>query len=367
MRLTSLAIALLLAGGLYYWSALREPAAERAAPPAARANAVSAAAAPPADANQPVPVMVLDSQARPTVDQLVLRGRTVAIRNVSVTAETAGLVVSQPLRKGATVARGDVLCRLDPGARPALLLEAEARLAEALIEADAATTLSRKGFASETTRTARQAQFEAAQAQVDLVKLDIDRLVIRAPFDGLLESDTAEIGSRLGLGDPCATVIDLSAVKVSGYVSEQEVDQIAFGQKAIARLINGRVIDGTIAFISRVSDPETRTYQVEAILPNDDGRIRDGMTAELRIDLPAKVAHKLPQSALTLDDNGRLGVRIAAGGKARFVAVEIVSDVVDGVWVTGLAPRASVIVVGQEFVRDGRAILPAPLVQAANR
>ena len=311
--------------------------------------------------------MVMESQAQPTVNQLVLRGRTVAARNVSVPAETAGLVVSQPLRKGTTVTEGDVLCRLAPGARPAQLLEADARLTEARVEAEAATTLSQKGFASETTRTARQAQLEAAQAQVNLVKLDIARLVILAPFDGVLETDTAEIGSRLGPGDTCATVIDLSSVKVSGYVSEQEVDQIEPGQHATARLINGQIIPGKIAFIGRVSDPETRTYLVEVALPNIGGRIRDGMTAELSIDLPAEVAHRIPQTALTLDDNGRLGARLAVDGQARFVEVRIIADAIDGTWVTGLPQSASVIVVGQEFVRDGRSVLPTVIEQAATQ
>ncbi|MHA1530099.1 MAG: efflux RND transporter periplasmic adaptor subunit [Alphaproteobacteria bacterium] len=362
MRLTSLALALLFAGALYYWFALRGPAED-----ATVAVVTAATTGAGVEQNQPVPVMVLESQARPTVNVLTVRGRTVAIRNVSVPAETAGLVISQPLRKGATVAEGDVLCRLDPGARAAQLLEAEAGLAEARIEAEAATTLSQKGFVAETTRTARQAQLEAAQAQVDLVKLDIARLVIHAPFDGLLETDTAEIGSRLGLGDTCATVIDLGSVKVSGYVSEQEVDQIVPGQTATARLINGRTIPGKISFISRVSDPETRTYLVEVTLPNQDGRIRDGMTAELRIDLPEQVAHLIPQTALTLDDAGRLGVRLAVEGKARFVEIQIIRDEIDGVWVTGLPDRASVIVVGQEFVRDGRSIAPTVVDRAASQ
>ncbi len=362
MRLTSVLFALLLAGGVLYWFALRHPAGPAA--PAAIGMSDTAPATPAVAEELPVPVMVLASQARPTVNVLTLRGRTVAIRNVSVPAETAGLVISQPLRKGATVRAGDVLCRLDPGARPAQLLEAEARLAEARVEAEAATRLSQKGFAAETTRMARQAQLEAAQAAVDLVRLDISRLVITAPFDGVLESDTAEIGSRLGPGDGCAIVIDLSSVKVTGYVSEQEVDQIEVGQTAIARLINGRTIPGELSFISRVSDPETRTYQVEVTLPNEDGRIRDGMTAELQIDLPAEVAHLLPQSALTLDDDGRLGVRLAAGGKARFVPVRILRDVADGAWVAGLPDRADVIVVGQEFVRDGRSIQAAPIDRA---
>jgi multidrug efflux system membrane fusion protein len=365
MRLTSLVLTLLLGGALYYWFALRAPV--DAPLRQVDANAVVAVAAPEPRRDDPVPVMVLQSRAEPAVTRLTLRGRTAANRNVSVAAETTGLVISQPLRKGATVARGDVLCRLDPGARKAQLLEAQARLAEARIEAEAATTLSRKGFAAETTRMSREAQLGAAQAAVDLVELDIARLEITAPFAGVLETDTAEIGSRLGPGETCATLIDLSSVKVAGYVSETEVDKIAIGQTATARLINGREISGEISFISRVSDPETRTYQVEVTLPNPDGRIRDGMTAELRIDLPAQIAHRLPQSALTLDDDGRIGVRVAESGVARFYPITIIREEVDGVWVGGLPDSASVIVVGQEFVRDGRAVAPAPADGSALR
>jgi multidrug efflux system membrane fusion protein len=320
------------------------------------------AASPPADParEEPVPVVVHQSQAEPTVTRLTLRGRTVANRNVQVAAETAGLVVSQPLRKGATVSEGETLCRLDKGAREAQLREAEARLAEAQVEAEAATTLSQKGFGAENTRMARDAQLGAAQAAVDLVRLDIERLEIKAPFAGVLESDTAEIGSRLGLGDTCAILIDLSKVKVTGFVSELEVEKIKIGQNAAARLINGREISGEISFISRVSDPETRTYQVEVTLPNPDDSIRDGMTAELHIDLPAQIAHRIPQTALTLDDDGRLGVRVAEDSVARFYPVTPIREETDGIWVSGLPETASVIVVGQEFVRDGRAIAATP-------
>ena len=363
MRLTSLLLAALLVGGLYYWFGVRG----RTVDPVQTATTETVTVKGGHSAGKPVPVMVIESQAQPTVKQLVLRGRTVAARNVSVPAETPGLVVSQPLRKGIVVSEGDVLCRLDPGARMAQLLEVEARLSEARIEAEAATTLSEKGFTAETTLKARQAQLEAAQAQVNLVRLDIARLIIRAPFDGVLETDTAEIGSRLGPGDTCATIIDLSEVKVSGYVSEQEVDQIALGQNAMARLINGRRIPGQISFISRVSDPETRTYLVEVTLPNEDGRIRDGMTAELKIDLPAEIAHMIPQNALTLDDDGRLGVRVAEGGVARFLPARIISEQIDGVWITGLPETASVIVVGQEFVREGRQIEATPFRPAVSQ
>ena len=187
----------------------------------------------------PVPVMVLASQARETAATLVVRGRTEANRNVQVAAQTTGRVISEPLRRGARVSKGQLLCRLDPGVRAAELAEAEAALTEAEAEAGAAKQLKAKGFAAETTFKARQAQLQAAQARVDKVRWDIKELEILAPFDGILESDTAEIGTLMTPGAYCANVIDLSQVKIAGFVAEQEVDLLSIGQSARAKLING--------------------------------------------------------------------------------------------------------------------------------
>jgi multidrug efflux system membrane fusion protein len=64
----------------------------------------------------------------------------------------------------------------------------------------------------------------------------------------------------------------------------------------------------------------------------------------------------LPQSVLTLDDDGVLGVRTVEDGKVAFHEVTIVSDTRQGVWVTGLPAIAQVITVGQENVTAGQAV-----------
>lgn len=362
MRLTSLLLALLLTGGLYWWFAVRGPAGDVVTTAAGTAGA-------PAEAQKhpPVEVVVLQSRAAPVTNRLTLRGRTVPNRRVAVTAETEGKVVSEPKRKGMAVSEGEVLCRLDPGARPARLKEAEANLAEARIEAEAAERLSEKGFSPETTRVARQATLEAARAAVELIELEIERLEMHAPFAGVLESDAAELGARLGIGETCATLIDLSPVKVSAFVSEREVDRITVGQPATARLVTGETVAGEISHVAQSADPETRTFEVEVALPNEDGRIRAGMTAEIEIGLPPIVAHRIPQTALTLDDGGRMGVRTVENGTAQFHPVEIVREQPDAIWVTGLPEAASVIVGGQEFVREGRAVTAVPVAESALR
>jgi multidrug efflux system membrane fusion protein len=371
MRISSLIIALIAVAALWYWFGVRgdlgNVSADAGTPTPEAVATATAMAGTGADGSRAVStdpavqVMVLQVSAEDTAAQLVLRGRTKANRNVQVAAETEGQVISEPLRSGARVTKGQVLCSLNPGVRAAQLAEAEAGLAEAEAEASATTQLQKKGFAAETTLKARRARLEAAQARLDQVKWDIDRLEVKAPFDGVLETDTAEIGTFLMPGSHCANIIDLSRIKVSGFVGEQNVDLLSLGQPASARLINGMEVTGEISFVSRVADEETRTYAVEVTLDNPGGRIRDGMTAELIIDLPSKSAHRIPQTALTLDDDGRMGVRIAVDGIARFRPVRILRDTIDGAWVDGLSGTADVIVVGQEFVRDGRAVIPSPV------
>jgi multidrug efflux system membrane fusion protein len=303
-----------------------------------------------------VAVVALRSEAQEVESGVVLRGRTEARRRVVVQAETTGLVVSEPLRRGAQVSAGDLLCEIDPGTRPAQLAEAEARLTEAEANARASDSLMERGYTSETTAIANRAALQAAQAAIEQARREMDRLEIHAPFGGLLESDSAELGALLQPGSECATIIDLDPIKLVGYVPESSVEKVRVDAPVTARLLTGQDATGTVSFVSRSADPETRTFRVEATVANPDGAIRDGITAEILVALEGTRAHVLPQSALTLDDAGRLGVRVVEDGLARFQAVEVIRDTAGGVQVAGLPDAADVIVVGQDFVTDGQPV-----------
>ncbi|MEO0828917.1 MAG: efflux RND transporter periplasmic adaptor subunit, partial [Pseudomonadota bacterium] len=190
----------------------------------------------------PVSVVATRLAAQTVQDGVIVRGRTEAARQVDVKAETSGLITSEPLRKGTFVTAGQLLCEIEPGTRQASLAEAqaglaeaqarlpeararvseaEARFAEAKINDTAAQQLSQDGYASETrvasteaalmaamaTTEAAESQVQAAEASVQSaeaavanIQKDIDRLRIMAPFEGLLETDTAELGSLMQPG-----------------------------------------------------------------------------------------------------------------------------------------------------------------------
>ncbi|MBE1296039.1 efflux RND transporter periplasmic adaptor subunit [Phycobacter azelaicus] len=409
MRLIPLLTAIAVAAGLYFLVFERddllafargETAEDTAAATASDAPTNPESTAQLASQNR-IGVVALRSEARPLDSAVILRGQTQAARQVEVLAETTSTVISEPLRKGAQVKAGDLLCELDPGTRQATYHEAKARLIEArsrvpeaearLVEAQArlresqinlvaAQKLSEGGYASETRLAAAEATersavagvetakggleaaragIEAAQAAVAAAETEIARLTITAPFDGLLESDTAEVGSLLLPGSLCATVIQLDTIKLVGYVPETEVNRIDVGARAGAELANGLRVQGEVSFVSRSADPTTRTFEVEILVGNADLRIRDGQTADIAISAEGTKAHKLPQSALTLNNDGRLGVRIVREDKtAGFELIDLLRDTADGVWVAGLPDTADVIVVGQDFVTEGVAVEP---------
>ncbi len=301
-----------------------------------------------------VSVIAVKSTAQ-TIDSAVLmRGQTEAARQVEVRAETTGQVISDPLRKGTFISQGQLLCEIDIGTREAQLAEAEARLVEAEITSTAASKLAEGGFASETRAAGARASLQSAQAAIKAANREIERLKITAPFEGLLETDAAELGSLLQAGSLCATIIQLDPIKLVGFVPETQVDNVEIGAIAGGRLASGNEITGRVTFISRSADPLTRTFRVEVTVPNPDLKVRDGQTAEIAVASAGADAHLLPQSALTLDNEGTLGVRtVVNGDEAGFVPVTVMRDSLEGIWLTGLPKEVEVIVQGQEYVIEG--------------
>ncbi|MCF3596076.1 efflux RND transporter periplasmic adaptor subunit [Rhodobacteraceae bacterium LMO-12] len=371
-----------------------------------------------------VGVVAIHSRASVIDSAVILRGQTEAARQVDVRAETTGLVISEPLRKGAFVEEGQVLCRLDPGTRAstfaetrARLLESEARVPEAEaqlpraeaqlenakaqletayaqreeaeINYNAALKLAEGGYASDSrvasakaamraaeagissakasvksaeagVKTAQsgvlsvKAGIQSAEAAVATVEKEISRLEITAPFEGLLESDAAELGALLQPGAICATVIQLDPIKLVAYVPETEIDRISVGSLAGARLTSGQELRGRVSFLSRSADPLTRTFRVEIAVPNPGLDVRDGQTVEIVIASDGANAHLVPQSALTLNDDGVLGIRVVdSENQALFQPITLVRDTADGVWISDLPDEADIIVIGQEYVVDG--------------
>ena len=290
-------------------------------------------------------------------NQVVIRGRTKAEKKVVLRAETPGAIAETPTELGAAVKAGDVICRLKEDARRARLAEARAALEKARLDYNAAVELGKDGFRSDTAVAAARAARDQAAAAREQAQLELEKTKITAPFDGVFDGRFVEVGDFLSVGDPCGTVIKSSPFLVVGAVSERDVSKIAKGDRGVARLATGETIEGVVRFVAASADPSTRTFDVELEVPNEDGALRDGVTADFTVFAKRREAVRVPRSSIILNDNGEIGVRIVDNDNiVAFQRVALIGEEPAGVWVDGLPSGSRLITRGQEYVSAGQEV-----------
>jgi multidrug efflux system membrane fusion protein len=284
---------------------------------------------------------------------VVVRGRTEALHSVDVKAEVDGVVEALHFEKGDFVKAGQVLCELRVNDRAAKVAQAQAQVAEMGEKYNADVALAKDGYLAKTLLAESATALQTARANEQTAELDLAHTQIRAPFDGLVDDRYVNVGDLMHNGDKCALLIAPEPFLAVGQLSEHDVSSVKPGDSAVAQLVTGDTVQGRVRFIANRADPTTRTFRLEVELPNPDARLRDGVSADIRIPVRNVWATKISPGILVLSDNGVVGVRTVENGIVRFKPVQIVSDNPDGMWVTGLPNGAEVITVGQEFVSEG--------------
>ena len=306
-------------------------------------------------------VRVRHQSAVEVTRNITVNGRTAPSRIVELNAETDGRVVSIGVERGDRFDAGDVIVRLDERDRRARLAQAEATVKQRELEFEARAKLKGDSYVSEAQLQEAKALLEAAKTELTRARLDIDYMVIRAPFDGALQDRQVEIGDFVKLGDPVAAIVDDRTLIVSASIAEYEAHFVGKGNPGTAKLATGQTVSGTIRYIAPVADESTRTFDVELEIDNAEGLLRAGMTAELVIPAEKIYAHKISPSLLTLDDEGNLGIKVVnESGIVEFHSADIAMSSSEGIWITGLPYSATIITVGQGFVNEGTVVDAIP-------
>ena len=308
-------------------------------------------------------VRVRSQAAEQVTRTITVNGKTAPARIVEINAETDGRVESVGAERGERLDRGEVIVRLDERDRKARLAQAEATVRQRELEFAARDKLMNESYVSEAQLQEAAAMLETAKAELARAKLDIDYMVIRAPFDGALQDRRLEVGAYVKSGDPVATFVDERRLIVSANVSEFDAKYVSKGQQASALLATGQEVEGVIRYVAPIADEATRTFVVELEIDNAAGEFRGGITAKLRIPAETVFAHKISPSLLTLDDDGNLGVKtVNELGQVEFHPADIAMSSSEGVWIAGLPHTASIITVGQGFVNEGSLVNSIPAV-----
>ena len=306
-------------------------------------------------------VRVRRQTAEEVTRTITVNGRTAPARIVDINAETDGRVVAVGRERGDRLDRGDIIVQLDERDRHARHSQALATVKQRELEFAAREKLLGDSYVSEAQLQEAAALLETAKAELRRSELDINYMVVRAPFDGALQERHVEIGDFVKVGDPIASFVDDRMLIVSASISEYDAHYIVKGEEGTAELATGEIVTGVIRYMAPVADEATRTFNVELSIDNAAGAYRAGMTAKLMIPGETVSAQRVSPSLLTLDDEGNLGVKtLNDAGVVEFHPADVVMSSSDGIWIAGLPHLTTLITVGQGFVNEGALVKAIP-------
>ena len=229
-------------------------------------------------------------------------GTAAAVQGVTVSADLPGIVERIAFESGRTVTRGDVLVKLDTRQEEAQLAAAEAQLELARLNYDRMKALVAEDAVSRAEYDRAAAEAKQAEARIGEIRATIARKTIRAPFSGILGIRQANLGQYLAGGDAVVPLQSLHPIYVNFGVPQQDAVRLRIGGqvRVIAEDLGGEAFTGRITALNSVVDADTRNVQVQATLANPQGRLRPGMFVQTRIAVGASQAViPLPASAIS--------------------------------------------------------------------
>jgi len=306
----------------------------------------------------PVPtVAVRVSHATPVQRLVTLQGEVLPDQQVTVRAETEGRLVETPVALGDTVHAGTAVARLGMDDRQARLRQAEAAVKGRETDHRAAAQLAREGFQAQLRVDTALAELEAARAELESIRLDIDRTNLQAPVAGVLNRRHAEVGDYVAVGAPVAEIVENDPLKAVVQVPQHSIHRVQRGGLAHIEFADGQVRNGVIRHVSARADTATRTFRVEIEVPNPGRSLPSGISVQVRIPVEEVKAHRISPALVTLDPEGRLGIKIIEDGdRVAFHPIDPMRADSEGLWVGGLPETVRIITVGQGFVSAGESV-----------
>ncbi|WP_082549824.1 efflux RND transporter periplasmic adaptor subunit [Mesorhizobium sp. Root157] len=320
----------------------------------AQAEKPSAAEQPKAEAPllRTVSVVVPPRQAHARA--IRISGLTEADKRAVLATRVGGVISELPVKQGDRVKTGDLVLMLDAEEKVSAVANAKQLLAQRQAEIDASERLAKSGNLPKLQLDTARSALAAAKSQLDAAEAELARNEVKAPFDGVIDRVAVELGSAIMQGGEVATILSLDPIVARGEVSERDLGYLKIGDEAKVRLVSGDVVEGTVRYISRDASSATRTFRVEIAIPNADGAIPAGMTAEITVQTAPTDAITLPRSVVTLSKDGDLGIRaVGADGKVAFYPIDLIDDTQNGLVLAGIPDGAQVIVAGQDLVKEG--------------
>jgi RND family efflux transporter MFP subunit len=316
---------------------------------------------PVSDGARVVNVEVVSVTPTSFVDFIRIVGEVEALNDITISAEEAGPIVRFAATKGAWLAQGALIAKIDDAVLRAQVAEARAlaELAEEQFERQR-RLWEEEQIGSEIVYLQLKSSAEAARARLTTLEERLARTEVRAPVAGIFDEKFVEIGEMVAAGTPVARVVSTRRVKVVGGIPERFALDVQHGDSAVLTfdILPGRQLTGTIGFVGTMVNADNRTIPIEIVLANPQRQIKPRMLANVQVERARlDSVFVVPQDVVQRTEDG---YQVFVAGDRDGLPIAIARGVTLGpsyanqvVIESGLARGDRLITSGQGLVDDG--------------
>ena len=310
----------------------------------------------------PMPVEVAEVRPQTVRDQFRALGSIESDEIVQVVSElnATGARISFP--EGEPVAKGALLAQLDDREFRAEAMRAEAQRELAEANAQRAERLFEQQVISPQQRDDARTELKVAEANEALAKARLAKTSITAPFGGLVGRRHVSPGAYLKSGDAITELARVEEMKVTFAAPERHISEIQRGRQVdvTTPAYPGQVFEGLVSVVDPIVDPETRTVQLVARVPNPDRKLRPGMSANVSVTFAERTnALTVPDEAVFAEGSQSFVYVVNPDNTVARAAVELgTRDSASAEVVRGLAAGARVVRAGHQKLFPGAKVVP---------
>lgn len=281
-------------------------------------------------------------------NDLEITGAIEANESVVLRSEVSGLVTGIYFKEGTTVSKGTVLVKVNDRDIQAQLQEALTKQKLSGTNENRAKQLLEKGAISQEEYDTSLADFKSLGAQSQLIRAQLAKTTIRAPFSGRIGLRSISEGTYLTPSTVIANLVSTNPVKITFSVPEKYAGQIKIGSSITFTTDGSNTVNtGKVYAIEPGINAATRTLQIRALAPNAENKLLPGSFAKIKLALNTlENAILIPNEAVVPVLKGKI-VYIKKNGKAQEVQVEAGTRTDENILITsGLKAGDTVLTTG---------------------
>ncbi|TNE28162.1 MAG: efflux RND transporter periplasmic adaptor subunit [Bacteroidetes bacterium] len=252
-------------------------------------------------------VTLYQVEAQPFAHYFQVYGSVEADRNVTLFAETQGMIEEIHVREGQTVKEGQRLISIDDEVIRRNIEEAQTSLELADTLYQKQSKLWAQGIGSQVQYLEAKNRFESLQSRLNVLNAQLRMANLTAPFSGVVDEIFPKGGEYTGPGQPLIRLVNMNSVYVTADVPEDYINRVATGSEATMyfRSINDTV-EAKVIQVGQYINPDNRTFKIKVGINDANGTYKPNMMASVQLkDYSTETAMVLPNHIIQQDPEGR--------------------------------------------------------------